>query len=117
MIGNIREFEGKKVVIVTSNVVRDINCLDKRKSVRFCNIRYDIYSNLPFSKSIVSLILTYFLTCAYVVESDETVQDEQYLAGKTQMNSNGWYDIHRQHKQPIILLLSNRRCYFDSFIH
>jgi hypothetical protein len=45
---------------VTSNLVRAIHCLDKWRGGRVCTVGYDVYSNLPFSKCIVSLMCTLF---------------------------------------------------------
>jgi hypothetical protein len=53
----------KQDVTVTSNLLRAIHCSDKRRGDRMFTVRYDVCSNSPFSKCIVSLMCT-FLSCS-----------------------------------------------------
>jgi hypothetical protein len=75
---------------VTSNLVRAIHCSDKRRGVRVCAIRYDVYSNLPFFKCLVSLMCTLFSIRMYEVKLDRIEQNEQYLIGQLIVTSNEW---------------------------
>jgi hypothetical protein len=53
---------------VTSNLVRAIDCSDKKRDDRMCTVRYDVYSNSPFSKCLVSLMCTFFYIGVHAVK-------------------------------------------------
>jgi hypothetical protein len=76
---------------VTSNLVRAIDCSDKRRGDRMCTVRYDVYSNSPSSKCIVSLMCTLFYIGVHAVKVDWTEQNAQYFIGQSIATSTEWY--------------------------
>jgi hypothetical protein len=57
---------------VTCNLIRAIDCSDKWRNVRVCNVRYDVYSNSFFSGWIASLIGRLFYIRVHEVKLDRT---------------------------------------------
>jgi hypothetical protein len=79
------------IVDVTCNSIDEINQSDKRRGVRVCTVRYNVYSNSSFSKFLASLICVYFYIRVQVVKLDRTEQNEQYLIGRSIMTPDEWY--------------------------
>jgi hypothetical protein len=75
----------------TSNLIHVIHCSDKKRCVRECIVRYDVYSNSSFSKYIVSLMCTFFYIRVHDAKLDRTEQNEQYVTRQSIMISNNWY--------------------------
>jgi hypothetical protein len=63
-------------ISVASNSVRGISCLYRLSGVRVCTIRYNVYSNWPFSKAIIFLLHTFFSIGEHEIEFEQTEQNE-----------------------------------------
>jgi hypothetical protein len=74
----------------TSNSVSDMNHSDKNRGIPIwiCTIKYNVDSNMFFSKCSVPLICMCCCIYTYQFKLDHIEQDEQNLTGQTQMNSN-----------------------------
>jgi hypothetical protein len=79
------------LIFLTSNLVRAIHCSDKRRGGRVCTVWYDVYSNSPFSKCVISLMCTFFYIRVHAVKVDWADQNEQYLISQSIVTSDEWY--------------------------
>jgi hypothetical protein len=78
-----------------------------------CTVQYDVYSNSPFSKYLVSLMCTLFYIRVHAVKVDLTEQNEQYFIGQSIVTSNEWYaslGTKTVNETLLYTMLDNRRC-------